>query len=235
MNNQAFGDGVHQDPSGFSSFTRSARQHPHHSLYSCLYTIEGATCLLRWRAFGAGQREDGSERMASESRQPDQLINSPEIASKHCPRPTSSLSGQKAEKQELIFTEIRKWAFWTCSALNAHFNLGNYSVSPRKKIHSILLQLIDLKRQVCFNSMNMNILCILFSIIIIIVLLYVWCYLNPHHNLWENKAILWNGKYTSIFLRLYMKVFWSLINVEKMPAINALQWLFFPKILIFFW
>lgn len=164
--------------------------------------------------------------MASETRQLHQLINNPGTANKCCPRPTSGLSGKKAEKQALIFTEIRKCAFWTCSALNAHFNLGNYSVSPRKKIHSILLQLMDLKRQVCFNSMNMNILCILYSIIMIIVLLYVWCYLNPHHNLCENKAILWNGKYTSISLRFYIKVLWSLINVEKMPTINDLQCLF---------
>lgn len=164
--------------------------------------------------------------MASETRQLHQLINNPGTAGKCCPRPTSGSSGKKAEKQALIFTEIRKCAFWTCSALNAHFNLGNYSVSPRKKIHSILLQLMDLKRQVCVNSMNMNILCILYSILMIIVLLYVWCYLNPHHNLCENKAILWNGKYTSISLRFYIKVLWSLINVEKMPTINDLQCLF---------
>lgn len=57
-----------------------------------------------------------------------------------------------------------------------------------------------LKWQVCFNLMNISTVCLWYSLLTIIVLLYVWCYLNPHHNLCENKGNIMTWKIYFILL-----------------------------------
>lgn len=73
---------------------------------------------------------------------------------------------------------------------------------------------MDLKWQVYFNSTNMNILYILYSIMVIIVLLHVWCCLDPHHPLCENKR--W--KYTAFSVRMYTKG--PLVGIVKEDICN---------------